>query len=1054
MKETTCGCCQGIQKVTPEPVANRPGLAALRYRVGTHNSFLESMLAALSSQEYPALQDLTTRETGDPAIALLDAGATLFDVLTFYQERIANEGFLRTATERRSILELARLIGYQLRPGVASSVYLAFTLEKDYQVEIPAGTRAQSLPAPGELPQSFETAEPLQARTEWNTLQPRLTRPQLITQGNAQDLDVIYLQGTSTNLSPNDPLMLVFGAQDNQQVLQHVDSLQTYPAENYTAVTFQKPLARATATLVSTAQETVKSYLDLEKFGVSPESKMTQRVTALLDEMDQKLSPGMPALELAGLMDEILPQLREEHAIAVEGAYAKLQPWVGGLLESLDSIDASLTQGAAGKVVLAARSSAAQDGKQKPPLAGLGSLIQPLLQAPSLQPRNNLRLARDYKILYSTQADTLPRFLTTFQPKLKGVLYKAWGASKVTPEAPLQSANAFRVKAAPYGNNAPWPRDKDGNLESLDWDLKESSNILDLDAQYDQIKPGSWVIIERPPVVIIELRAEAALKTASSYETIIRQVLAVRTVSRADYGISGKVTRLTLDAEWCQDAVDNGERLGFIRNTSIYAQSEDLPRAEEPVTQDVSESNLELGALYNDLEPGRWVIVSGERTDIPNTSGIQASELVMLSAVTQGVAQVDIGDRRSIDLPNDKIHTTLQFANALAYTYKRDSVTVYGNVVKATHGETRQEVLGSGDARQSLQTFALKQSPLTFTSAPTPSGIESTLVVRVNDVRWPQVEGLNWLDANQRGYITKTDNDSKTSVIFGDGQHGARLPSGQENVRATYRFGIGKPGNVSARQISLLSTRPLGVKSVINPLPATGGADREDRDQARQNAPLAVMALDRLVSVQDYADFARTFAGVGKASAARLSDGRRELVHVTIAGADDIPIAETSDLYQNLLLAFQKFNGDPFQPVQLVVRKLKLLVVVAKVRLLADYEWESVEPQIRTAVLDMFSFAKRRLGQDVVSSQVISTIQAVPGVAYVDLDVLDAVSEDADLSDLADLANTLSLHDRISVHLARLDPNVKTLPRPILPAQLAYLSPEIPDTLILTELTS
>ena len=54
---------------------------------------------------------------------------SLGDVLTFYQERIANESYLRTATERLSVLELARLIDYQLRPGVAASTYLAFTLE-------------------------------------------------------------------------------------------------------------------------------------------------------------------------------------------------------------------------------------------------------------------------------------------------------------------------------------------------------------------------------------------------------------------------------------------------------------------------------------------------------------------------------------------------------------------------------------------------------------------------------------------------------------------------------------------------------------------------------------------------------------------------------------------------------------------------------------------------------------------------------------------------------------------------------------------------------------
>ena len=92
-----------------------------------------------------------------------------------------------------------------------------------------------------------------------------------------------------------------------------------------------------------------------------------------------------------------------------------------------------------------------------------------------------------------------------------------------------------------------------------------------------------------------------------------------------------------------------------------------------------------------------------------------------------------------------------------------------------------------------------------------------------------------------------------------------------------YRNGIGQPGNVRAEQISLLLSTPLGVKGVINPLRASGGADRESLEQARKNAPLAVMALDRLVSVQDYADFVRTYAGIGKAAATVLTYQHREI---------------------------------------------------------------------------------------------------------------------------------------------------------------------------------
>ena len=214
-----CGCCEGIEQITPVSSVNRPGLSALNYRVGTHATFLESMLARVSLhsfQQEPGddtpspLKSLLTRESSDPAIAFLDAWATVADVLTFYQERIANEGFLRTAIERRSVLELAWLIGYQLRPGVAASTYLAYTLDSDAEALIPAGTRAQSIPGPGELPQSFETAEDLKARGEWNLLQVRLTRPQTLTETQLAAGKPVYFKGISTNLREGDPLLVIF----------------------------------------------------------------------------------------------------------------------------------------------------------------------------------------------------------------------------------------------------------------------------------------------------------------------------------------------------------------------------------------------------------------------------------------------------------------------------------------------------------------------------------------------------------------------------------------------------------------------------------------------------------------------------------------------------------------------------------------------------------------------------------------------------------------------------------------------------------------------------
>src|SRR5215210_2246874 len=174
-----CGCCEGLAASTPVEVYNRPGLAAIAYRVGTHAEFKQSMLARLSASDLPALRDLNTRDDDDFAVALLDAWAVVADVLTFYTERIANESYLRTATERVSLLQLARLIGYELRPGVAASTHLAFELEdtpgSPRAASIGRGTKVQSLPGQDELPQTFETVEEIEARPEWNRLRPRQT---------------------------------------------------------------------------------------------------------------------------------------------------------------------------------------------------------------------------------------------------------------------------------------------------------------------------------------------------------------------------------------------------------------------------------------------------------------------------------------------------------------------------------------------------------------------------------------------------------------------------------------------------------------------------------------------------------------------------------------------------------------------------------------------------------------------------------------------------------------------------------------------------------------
>jgi hypothetical protein len=1185
-----CGCCSGIVVVTPEPEYNRPGLPSISYRAGTYSTFLESMLARLStvyidvsadggtgasSRLYP-LKRLTTRELSDPSIALLDAWAVVADVLTFYQERIANEGYLGTATERVSVLELARLIGYKPRPGVAASVFLAFTASNGFKGEIPAGTRAQSIPGAGQTAQYFETSAKLPIRDTWNSLGPRLTRPQVISPPppselkldnhlgtNADVLDSIYFRGIATNLKVNDALLLVASQDPNQQFLRFAERVDPQADQSRTLVALRVNAVTGLGALDQRVN-ILKLYIDAapDQF---PGSDLAAGTASLLQGILDKEASG-PA-DAAAFARGVVPQVQAFHDVAVKRQFTRVEVWLQHLLDVLPVVVRVLE----GLALRAGQRPVARPSFGASALEHLGVLLPSLTLARSVQPANPLRLTRSIAASFASHSDMMPRLIGALNPIAAPIIYNAWGG--VQPVHVDLEIYAARAKAALFASSFAGFSSFDGNKTvfipakiSNAWgDLVSQGDtalsVIALDSVYDKIAVDTWVAVSQPNL--------AATNPLAARHITFHQVLEVQTVTLdTTTGYTSKVTLLTLDSNWLTgDARTTFQTLIdsplLLRGTVVYAQAEPLDLAEEPLDRDVEGDSIELDGLYDGLEPGKWIVVSGERTDIPNAAGVNASELAMISAVTQGAGkqacvpflprfvpfeslfyisdQNADGDRLVVGLPanglpdllkqlpdpatlnqqfcepvllspgiyanayipskeekagsfgafptqlidpvtnlpfpagvipanridrifawrirsltsgSETVHTTIQLASGLAYKYNSTGITLYANVAKATHGQTTGEILGNGDASQAFQNFALHQKPLTYLSAATPEGAQSTLSVSVNEIEWHETGDLAGLAPTDREYITQTDDNDQTTVIFGNGVHGTRVPTGSANLKATYRYGIGSPGNVDAGLISQLATHPGGLQGVINPLPSTGGADRDSLEQVRGNAPFAAMALDRLVSVQDYADFARTYAGIGKASATLISDGRRQLVHLTIAGAGDIPIDQNSDLYQNFVFSLQRF-GDPFQRVQVCVRKVRLLVISAGVQLRPDYDWEAVEPQIRAAVLAVFNFDERDLGQPAFLSEVIAAIQAVEGVLFSDARVFDSVSEDTTVDELAKLAATLKLNPYVAASLARLDPAADPAGDPcarIRAAELVFLTPDIPETLILTNI--
>jgi predicted phage baseplate assembly protein len=961
-----CGCCEGIEVQTPPSTENRPGLPQLTYRVGTHGSFMQTMLARLSTMEVevtdlngqplPSVRPLTslsTRDTRDFSIALLDGWATVGDVLTFYDERIANEGFLRTATERRSVLELARLVGYTLRPGVAATVYLAYTLDENQTgaTTIAAGTRAQSIPGPGETPQSFETSDDLVARPEWNSLNIRQTRPQNIVMGgggpnDATLVSLLTVEPVGSAPRPGDKLLMLFDDKGQQFVARTVASVDTQSAAPRRAIhlqPYEAPQAAGAGPEVTSASEFIAPLL------IPPVLQPANSLKLVRGLQQAFLSQPVTAGKIA--------DAARVRSAAAAPASATGTP-TGTSRATLASTPPNASRGDALARASVAAGAGASRGSQSP-------------------------VGRQF-------SDAGTQLLVNFIPNLADSYYAAWAGARLNPApAPLKALHVLRARTTLFGASSPKPPSfyyytaddgshvQPGTLKSPslwggDWpyesDEKDSNAYLD--QANESIVPGSFALAITP-----------AKDGGWTQQTL--RISQVTANPRSAYGISGPSTELLFDAPATWRKLDGKDDITDLRKTQLYAQSEPLTLADEPVVDAVSGGQLELGALYKELTSGRWIILSGERADIDEVDGVQASELLMISGLSQGF---------DATLPGDLLHTTLTLATDTAYAYKRDTLTIFANVVKATHGETRNEILGSGDGTQNQQTFTLKQPPLTFVAAPTMAGADSTLKVYVDNVEWHESESPAWLGARDRGFVTLTGDDGATSVIFGNGTSGMRVPTGVQNVQATYRNGIGAPGNVRAQQVSLLQTRPLGVKAVINPLRASGGADRESRDLARENVPLSVMPLDRLVSVQDYADFTRRFAGIGKAVATAASVDGSDGVFLTIAGVDDAPVDPVSDLYRNLLDALHVL-GDPDLPLWLDVRELKVLVLSAGIHLLPDYKWETVAAAVRALLLDAFGFGHRALGQAALRSEIIAAIQGVAGVDYVDVDAFGAVPE-------------------------------------------------------------
>jgi hypothetical protein len=987
--EQLCGCCAGVTELTPAVIVNRPALSSIAYRAGAYPTFLASMEAALSSADMPALVGLRTRSGSDFSVALIDAWSEVLDILTFYTERLANEAYLGTAVEARSVFELARLVGYKPSPGVSASTVLAYSLAtapgSPTIVSIPAGTRVQSVPGPGQSPAVFETSTALTATIANNAIPAATSQP---WQLNGSDM-FTWIAGTSNNIQVGNALLFISAPNGvptttGPAAVVYVTSVTIDPASGSTMISWNASLSFGSTSDVCLYVFRTKAAL----FGVNaPVPGMFASSTL------QNIPPyGAVVSTFQGqIAGTVLTVSSQPSNPIAPGAIIT----VGALSGTQITSQLTGTPGGAGtyqvlqsQTVTASTSfTATTSGMLTPPVDWpwqytTGSNIINLDSSyPGLNPAGSAANQSQWMALASAD-------LTAF--------FQILSASESNPGLYALSAKTTQLTVATGtmlsgGSSSADPLTSFVN-ETRATTVYVGSQLL----TFANLPLTSWPQSGTYPL------APGMLAPTSGVSILLAGAQPIP--ANAPIGVSGKRLRIAPLAKL------SGANGGFTPAGSTSAQPvganqpflvDAFPPVNDPITGNLVWTVLTVigpsatptpppatptpqspvPAAQPPTAPGQPATAAGQpgTLSVPSAQTFQLLPSVAADPVAAEAAVV------SISTVNGDGTTTLTLMNPLQRIYDTAIFNVNANAVEATHGETMMEILGSGDATKAALKFQLKQSPLTYTAAAANGGVQSTLQVRVNNLLWTEEPNLLSSESADRVYVTTPVPNAGPMVQFGDGIQGSRTPTGVSNIQATYRKGIGLTGMVAPGQLTIPLDRPQGVQTVTNPGAATGGADPTAPADAKMSAPLPTLTLGRIVSLEDYQNYALGFAGIALALATWTWFGATRGIFLTLAGEGGTTLDASDSTVVYLTQAYQQYGlpNMPVLPVSYVPQNFEIGMQV-----MVDtptYVPNLVLAQVWQSLSATFAFGQLAPGQSVAASRVIQIAQAVPGVTAVNL---------------------------------------------------------------------
>jgi hypothetical protein len=575
------------------------------------------------------------------------------------------------------------------------------------------------------------------------------------------------------------------------------------------------------------------------------------------------------------------------------------------------------------------------------------------------------------KVEFQSSLD-LPSKITTDQLKLwvPKQIASHW-TLKTVPPPETQSTDSPKGSGKPpkeiwYGGSSPVGGFANSNISLVNPALllQESGNKLNLDGLYRQIKPGQFVMVAKGKEYRwfkVQQTKEITLYVATGAEIPVKT--AKGTVNIPVPPSPVPVTQIELDnhlnasdripaggAKWtAKDAAKVLIHHGFIESGTVTVKAKTTISSSDPL--EVSD-NVETSKDHT--PSSRFLLQDKNETGHEVTGKLDT---------TTGKLKLDKNVKWTSDLVAP--------------------VQLFGNVVKASRGETIMgEILGSGDASLANQAFKLQKKPLTYVASPTADnerGVRSTLEIYVDGIRWTEVESFFKAKPEAEVYIVRQNDGGDSVITFGDGRHGACLPSGANNVMANYRYGAGV-STPPAGSITQLGSPVKDIQSVHNPVTAFGGGDADKASEMQANAPRSVLTLGRAVSLQDFEALAASYPGVKAARAEWRWHGvrQRPVAQIWYVGNSGIEKTLTETL-RNLADPGVVIDVDQAKPTPL---RLSLQVDIDG-RHDKSVVLKKVCQQLLDAETGMLAPANIGIGQPLYRSHIFAKVLAVSGALSV-----------------------------------------------------------------------